>query len=108
MNSSTRIILLVLVLALAAAVAFGAYRAGQRGEEETPEPPVVAGGCIVGGCSAQLCTEESEGPAVSDCMFRPEYACYKQAKCERQPSGQCGWTPTAALTTCLANPPQPE
>jgi eight-cysteine-cluster-containing protein len=70
----------------------------------TPNPP-IAGGCVVGGCSGQLCTDASEGPAVSDCMYRPEYACYKNATCERQANGECGWTPTPTLTACLAAPP---
>jgi hypothetical protein len=59
------------------------------------------GGCYVGGCSAQLCTEERG--AVSTCEYRESYACYKTAKCERQPNGQCGWTPGAALNSCLMN-----
>ena len=70
----------------------------------TPTQP-VSGGCVVGGCSSQLCTDASQGPAVSDCLYKAEYACYKNAKCERQPDGQCGWTPTPALTACLAAPP---
>jgi hypothetical protein len=39
---------------------------------------------------------------VSDCLFRPEYACYQKASCARQASGSCGFTPTQALTDCLA------
>lgn len=62
-----------------------------------------AADCFVGGCSSQLCTDH-EG-AISTCEWRPEYACYQDANatCERQPSGQCGWTPTAELTSCLAS-----
>jgi hypothetical protein len=60
--------------------------------------------CVVGGCSGQLCTDATEGPAVSNCMYSPEYACYKTAKCERQATGQCGWTETPALAACLAQP----
>jgi len=63
----------------------------------------TTGGCIVGGCSAQLCTEASEGPAMSDCMYRPEYACYKGAVCERLASGQCGWRETPELAVCLSD-----
>jgi hypothetical protein len=59
------------------------------------------GGCYVGGCSGQLCTEERG--AASTCEYTEAYACYKTATCERQPSGQCGWTPTAALNMCLDN-----
>lgn len=60
--------------------------------------------CYVGGCSAQLCTDSPN--AISTCEYRAEYACYRTAKCERQASGQCGWTQTAELSSCLANPPQ--
>lgn len=56
-------------------------------------------GCYVGGCSGQLCTDEPN--AVSTCEYTAAYACYKTAKCERQGSGQCGWTPTPELNMCL-------
>jgi hypothetical protein len=66
---------------------------------------VATGACYVGGCSAQLCSDQPN--LASSCEYRAEYACYRNtgAKCERQPSGQCGWTPSLALTSCLANPP---
>lgn len=60
--------------------------------------------CVRGGCSGQLCVEEGDG-GISTCEFRPEYACYRDAVCARQPSGACGWTPTPALAACLASPP---
>lgn len=59
------------------------------------------GGCFVGGCSGQLCTEEQG--AVSTCEWREAYACYQNAKCERQTNGQCGWTSTPELNMCLSN-----
>jgi hypothetical protein len=65
-------------------------------------PPVSAGQCYVGGCSQQLCTDQPN--MASTCEFRPEYACYKTARCERQASGQCGWTLDAAAVACLENP----
>lgn len=63
--------------------------------------------CFVGGCSGQLCSDHDG--AISTCEWRPEFACYQDAdaKCERQPSGSCGWTPTAELTGCLAHPTTP-
>lgn len=73
-----------------------------------PEPPIKESadkGCAVGGCSGEACTDASEGPAVTTCIYRAEYACYKKAKCERQTNGNCGWTQTADLKTCLASPP---
>ncbi len=66
----------------------------------------VAGGCIVGGCSGQLCVSADEaGNMVTTCEYRAEYACYKQATCARQSNGTCGWTQTPGLQLCLANPP---
>lgn len=63
----------------------------------------AANDCFVGGCSSQICSDR-EG-VISTCEWRPEYACYQDADaiCERQPSGECGWTPTAELETCLGS-----
>mgnify|MGYP001570776670 CR=1 FL=1 len=58
--------------------------------------------CVIGGCSNQLCIEEGSSGATT-CEFLPEYACYKTAECKRQPTGQCGFTPTPALTSCIEN-----
>ncbi len=57
--------------------------------------------CFVGGCSGQICSE-NEG-VISTCEFRPEYACYQTATCERQAGGECGWTETPELDACLAD-----
>lgn len=65
-----------------------------------------ASGCVPAGCSGQVCAELSEAAnIVTTCEYRAEYACYKLTKCERQDSGQCGWTQTADFTACLSNPP---
>ncbi len=61
--------------------------------------PVTTGKCYVGGCSGQICSDRQD--AVSTCEYREEYACYQTAKCERQASGQCGWTENASLRACL-------
>lgn len=58
--------------------------------------------CFVGGCSGQLCGDKS-GNLVSICDYRPEYACYSTAACERQTDGNCGWSPSKELTDCLNN-----
>ena len=71
------------------------------GCEKLPAKP-AATACRVGGCSGQLCTSAAAGGAVSTCEWREEYACYRGASCAVQPSGQCGWTPTEALRSCLA------
>lgn len=62
--------------------------------------------CYIGGCSAQLCTDDPG--AVSTCEYRAEYACYKTAECKRQQNGQCGWTETSELKSCLLDPPELE
>lgn len=56
--------------------------------------------CVRTGCSGHLCAEEE---LVSTCEFKPEYACYQKATCERQKNGQCGFTPTNELVQCLGN-----
>ena len=65
------------------------------------ENPAQSAGCFVGGCSSQICSDQ-EG-VISTCEWRPEYACYQQATCERQADGACGWTQDAELQACLAN-----
>jgi hypothetical protein len=58
------------------------------------------GQCIRTGCSGQVCAEED---VVTTCEWRDEYACYRFARCERQPGGGCGWTATEEQARCLAN-----
>lgn len=59
-----------------------------------------AGACYVGGCSSQICSERQG--FITTCEWRPEYACYQTATCERQADGRCGWTETPELDACLA------
>lgn len=61
--------------------------------------PAPGGKCIKTGCSSQVCSDRD---VVTTCEFRPEYACYQKAICERQRNGECGFTQTAELTACLA------
>lgn len=71
------------------------------GEPNPSAPkPTVGAGCVVGGCSSQLCVDASEGDVVSTCEWREEYGCYQTATCERQSNGQCGWTETEELKQC--------
>jgi hypothetical protein len=62
------------------------------------------GACIKTGCSGTVCTEPGK-EVITNCLYKPEYGCYKTARCERQADGACGWTQTAELTACLSNPP---
>ena len=55
--------------------------------------------CFRTGCSGEVCSDEN---VLTVCIYRPEYACYDHATCERQPTGECGWTPTPELDACLA------
>ena len=70
--------------------------------------PPSGGECAVGGCSGEICYDPSEGSAVSICIWKPEYACYDTATCERQQNGTCGWTETPELTECLAQASEPQ
>ncbi len=74
----------------------------KRIEGASTAPVTTPGkGCVIGGCSGQLCTDASLGDMASTCEYREEYACYQTATCERQATGKCGWTETQALTQCL-------
>ncbi len=72
------------------------------GTGDEPKPQIVRGGCMVGGCSSQLCGEANDMDGlVSTCEYRAQYACYQVATCERQTDGRCGWTETPELAQCL-------
>ncbi|MFZ2149567.1 MAG: hypothetical protein WAV15_00185 [Minisyncoccia bacterium] len=64
-------------------------------------PSIDSGGCFVSGCSGQICSDQPS--AMSTCEYRKEYSCYQHSACERQPSGQCGWTPNEQLFACFNN-----
>jgi hypothetical protein len=54
--------------------------------------------CFKTGCSGQICADEN---VFSACEFKAEYACYSDARCERQADGECGWIITDELRLCL-------
>ena len=62
--------------------------------------PVTQSDCYRGGCSGQVCSDDPE--VMTTCEYREEYACYTDAVCERQADGECGWTQTEELTSCIA------
>ncbi len=65
---------------------------------------VAPHGCMIGGCSGQLCVDAATGgDMASTCEYRSEYACYKSAECERQSTGKCGWTESEELRACIQN-----
>jgi len=69
--------------------------------EDAPVAPNPGDRCFVGGCSSQVCSDRSD--VVTTCEYSAKYACYQTAKCERQSTGECGWTPTPELNMCLQN-----
>lgn len=69
-----------------------------------PAPPIAMGDCEVGGCSGTACSEPGK-QVMTTCEYKAEYACYQSARCERQADNACGWTQSAELVACLANPP---
>ncbi|HWH07316.1 MAG TPA: hypothetical protein VNU47_02210 [Candidatus Paceibacterota bacterium] len=80
-----------------AAIAPGDYRLTFSVTKRVAAP--VAKTCYVGGCSSELCSDRPD--IVSNCLYKPEFACYRTARCEVQASGECGWTMTDALRMCL-------
>jgi len=73
---------------------------------QLPGEGMSANGCAVAGCSQQLCVSVEEASTImTTCEYRAEYACYKEASCEPQADGKCGWTQTPELKRCIANPP---
>jgi hypothetical protein len=79
-------------------------------EQQNLRPPTlspsanrdVGEGCMIGGCNSEICQNEGEEPAVSICIYDPRYECYNTAICEKQANGNCAWTETEELTTCLS------
>ena len=63
---------------------------------------VISPDCKIAGCSGQLCVDKNAEDIITTCEYRPEYACYKTARCERQSGGNCGWTQTAELSECIS------
>ena len=71
------------------------------GKPKTGTDP-AQGTCIKTGCSGSLCSDKD---MVTTCEFKPEYACYQSATCERQADHACGFTQSPELIACIANPP---
>ena len=69
-----------------------------RGAEEAS-----AAECVRGGCSGELCLGADDESVASICVERPEWACYRDAACERQADGACGFTATPELSACLGS-----
>lgn len=74
-------------------------------DTQTSRMRYLGAGCKTGGCSNTICVDETAEDPITTCEYKNEYACYKFALCEKQADGQCGWTQTEELKSCLANPP---
>ena len=59
--------------------------------------------CVTAGCSGEVCAPESLAPdIITTCEWKEEYECLALTVCERQPNGQCGWTPNEEFDACMA------
>lgn len=54
--------------------------------------------CIITGCSKQICSNQE---VMTTCEYKPEFACYQNAVCEKQENSKCEWTETEELKQCL-------
>ena len=54
--------------------------------------------CKPTGCSSQIC---SDTEITTTCEFLEVYSCYQTATCKRQNDGECGWTMTPELKSCV-------
>ncbi len=73
---------------------------GEDEDEDEGEDDKVFNKCHRAGCSGEICTD-SDLDVGSICIYRPEFACYKMAKCERQTSGKCSFTMTEEVKKCI-------
>lgn len=70
-------------------------------EVSSPTKTATVNTCVRVGCNKELCVDQSEKNTSSICVFLRKYECYKNAACEKQNNGQCGWTQTGELKQCL-------
>lgn len=62
--------------------------------------PGAYDGCVITGCSGQICAGEE---VASTCEWLEAYACYQDfGVCEEQRVGECGWSDTEPLNSCLS------
>lgn len=65
--------------------------------------------CQIGGCYNEICKDYKLNQVISSlCIVNPIFQCYKNATCEIQSNGQCGWTNTTSLNTCINNNQLPQ
>jgi len=80
-------------------------------EQQEENPIIHQKQCTVTGCSSQLCLDAEQASEIdSTCEWKEEYGCYREAVCELQENGMCGWTETTELLSCvdtMRNPQTP-
>ena len=76
---------------------------GNAGATDPTGDAAGGGECRPTGCSGTVCSNED---VMTTCEFLPEHACNKTATCAAAADGSCGWTKSAELDACLANPPK--
>jgi len=59
--------------------------------------------CYVTGCNNHLCLDAKIDTPAATCPKDPTNYCLDQSRCERQPSGRCGWTETPEYIQCLSS-----
>lgn len=62
---------------------------------------IIDNRCKIGGCSGEICQNKSDEDMASICIAKPEFTCYSSAECTVQDDGNCAWTQTEKLLTCL-------
>jgi len=65
------------------------------------DPPHYSTDCKIAGCSGELCVDVNSKDVNSICLYNPKYDCYTKAICEKQTSGECGWTETEEFRGCV-------
>ncbi len=66
---------------------------------------VIVNGCVVTGCSGEICGDHEQ---ASPCIWRADYLCYRDAVCGHfGPADECAWEPTEELGLCLARTSDP-
>ena len=59
-------------------------------------------GCVVAGCSSELCVRARLGDVATPCLWLPIYECLRGAECGAfGPDGSCGWRQTPEVAECL-------
>lgn len=60
---------------------------------------IVKDGCVITGCSEEICADRPHNLLCA--IVIPPDSCYLNATCERQADGECGWTQTEELKSCI-------